>query len=172
MASAREVPDSNWHISSSTNSGYREQKWFFGQDFSLSVSSFDVVSKIGFVMFVQYPQWNFLSYWKWPIINFWICHHKTHCIDLRWSFDKKWQKKLHLQHKTPWFKTVLLSWKIFINLGDIISEAFKGRQLFMWSHRKPELRNISDQGFSKMAVIETQMEMRTFMYQLHEPLYI
>jgi len=70
MASAREVPDSNWHISSSTNSGYREQKWFFGQDFSLSVSSFDVVSKIEFVMFVQYPQWNFLSYWKWPIINF------------------------------------------------------------------------------------------------------
>ena len=93
MASAREVPDSNWHISSSTNSGYREQKWSFGQDFSLSVSSFDVVSKIGFVMFVQYPQWNFLSYWKWPIINFWICHHKTHCIDLRWSFDKKWQKR-------------------------------------------------------------------------------
>jgi len=67
---------------------------------------------------------------------------------------------------------VLLSWKIFINLGDIILEAFKGRQLFMWSHRKPELRNISDQGFSKMAVIETQMEMRTFMYQLREPLYI
>jgi hypothetical protein len=66
---------------------------------------------------------------------------------------------------------VLLSWKIFINLGDIISEAFKGRQLFMWSHRKPELRNISDQGFSKMAVIETQMEMRTFMYQLHDPVY-
>jgi len=67
---------------------------------------------------------------------------------------------------------LLLVWKIFINLGDNISEAFKGRHLFMWSHRKPELRKISDQGFSKMAVIETQMEMRTFMYQLHEPLYI
>jgi len=66
---------------------------------------------------------------------------------------------------------LLLVWKIFINLGDNISEAFKGRHLFMWSHRKPELRKISDQGFSKMAVIETQMEMRTFMYQLHDPVY-
>jgi len=35
----------------------------------------------------------------------------------------------------------------------------------MWNHRKRELRKNMKKGFSKMAVSETQMEMRTFMYQ-------
>jgi len=54
--------------------------------------------------------------------------------------------------------------------------------LHMWNQRKRELRRkIWKKGFSKMAVSETQMEMRTFMYQqllfvaacyLYEQLYI
>ena len=107
------------------------------QDFWVSVFSFGVVSK--FVMFVQYPQWNFLSFRKWAIINFLNMPSQ----DTLHGFEMKlWLKENLFICRTKHLDSnlLLLVWKIFINLGDNISEAFKGRHLFMWSHRKPELR--------------------------------
>lgn len=121
------------HISSSTNSGFWEQKWTRFLSVCLfiwcclqicyvcTVSSMElfIVSKMGDYQLSEYAITRHIS-WVWDEA---LIERKVFC------------RTKHLDSNL-----LLLVWKIFINLGDNISEAFKGRHLFMWSHRKPELR--------------------------------
>ena len=90
------------------------------------------ICKIGFVMFVQCPQWNFLSYWEWTIINFPNIPSQD---TFAWIWDEAFiQSCIKLISFAVAQNTRIQNWccycgKILINLGENISEAFKG-----WRH--------------------------------------
>jgi len=126
------VPDSMPHISSSTNS---DKLRFLGAKVIIWTRFIIVclfICKIGFVMFVQCPQWNFLSYWEWTIINFPNIPSQD---TFAWIWDEAFiQSCIKLISFAVAQNTRIQNWccycgKILINLGENISEAFKG-----WRH--------------------------------------
>ena len=128
-----------------------------------------------FVMFVQYPQWNFLSYWIWAmfhdLMNFLNMPSQDTLIYVPWAgYKNKLHSKfecqtgiklVHLQCKTFIQNRCCYYSKILIKPGDNIEKAFKGWHKIYVEPRKTRAKKKyenSDQGFSKMAVSETQME--------------
>ena len=122
------------HISSSTNSGFWEQKWTRFLSVCLfiwcclqicyvcTVSSMElfIVSKMGDYQLSEYA----------------ITRH------IAWVWDEALieRKLIHLQDKTPGFKPPVVSVENIYQPRRQHFGSFQGATLFMWSHRKPELR--------------------------------